>query len=125
MVQLSSYPRPPATVIEVVGDVDACDADHVAKYLFGFVHVDHPLILDLGGVGFMGVAGLRAVQLFAEKCRAAGRDWVLVTSQAVNILLRVSPDYWLPTVDTLEDAVQHLATTVPNRSVTSDSAKLP
>jgi anti-anti-sigma factor len=77
-VQLCSRPRPPATVIAVSGEVDATNSERVKDYLVGFVHVDHPLVLDLSGVEFLGVAGFRAVIRFAVKCRRAEREWALV-----------------------------------------------
>src|ERR1700758_5771443 len=79
-VWLCSYPRSPATVIEVGGEIDAHNAQHVTDYLADFIYVSHPLVLDLSGVDFLGTAGFSAILQFAEECRRAGRHWALVSS---------------------------------------------
>jgi anti-anti-sigma factor len=107
-VVISSDLQPPATVIRVSGEIDAHNAEYVSDYLLGFVHADHPLVLDLGGLEFMGVAGFRALIRFAAACREVQRSWALVASEAVNILLRVT-DYWLPVVDSMDEALQWLS----------------
>ena len=109
-VQLRSYPRPPATVVAIGGEIDACNAEHVNDYLAGFIHLDHPLVLDLSGVDFLGVAGYRAIVGFGAQRRSAQRALALVTSDAVNVLLRVLPDYWLPAVESMDEALQGLRT---------------
>ena len=108
-VRMCSYPRPPATVIELSGEIDACDAEQVSDYLVGYVHVDHPLVLDCSRVDFLSVAGHRATVLFAEKCHRAGRDWVLITSTAVDVLLRVVNEADLPVVASLDEGLRTLA----------------
>jgi anti-anti-sigma factor len=114
-VRLSSYPRPPAMVIEIGGEIDASNAQHVADYLVGFLHadrlvgfiqVDPPLVLDLRGVDFLGTAGFRVILRFAEACHRARRQWALVSSDAVRILLRVAPNHHLPVAGSLDAALQ-------------------
>ena len=113
-VRLCSRPHPSATVITVSGEVDACNAARVSDYIMGFLYADHPLVLDLSGVKFLGVAGLRAVIRFAAECRRAERQWALVSSDAVNLMLRLTDgNYRLPTVGLVDDALQRLAA-VPN-----------
>ena len=113
-VRLSSRPRPPATVITVSGDVDVCNAEQVRDYIAGFVHVDQPLVLDLSGVKFLGIDGFRAVLGFAAACRRAKREWALVSSAAVNVLLGPSVgDDRLPIVGSVDEALQRFAA-LPN-----------
>jgi len=126
-VRLCSYPRPPVLVIEVGGDIDARNAGGVNRYLLGFVHVGRPLVLDFGGVDFVDIAGFRAVLRFAAECRQARRDWFMVASDAVKLLLRAAPGYRLPVVESLAEALQRLAET-PNaewrlRSITTVESK--
>ena len=59
-VWLCSNPSPPATVIEVGGEIDAHNAQYVTDYFADFIYVGHPLVLDLSGVDFLGTAGFRA-----------------------------------------------------------------
>jgi anti-anti-sigma factor len=108
-VRLCSYPRPPATVIEVGGEIDAHNAQHVTDYLADFIYVCRPLVLDLSGVDFLGTAGFRAILQFAEECRRAERHWALVSSHAVKILLRVEPNHRLPTAGSVDTALQRFA----------------
>jgi anti-anti-sigma factor len=112
-VRLASYPRPPALVVEVGGEVDAFDADRVSDYLVGFVHGDRPLILDFTGVNFLDVAGFRSLLRFAAECRRAELEWVLVASDALNLLMRVAPHFRLPVVSSLEEALKRVST-MPN-----------
>jgi len=108
---MCSYPRPPATIITVSGEIDPANAEYVSDYIVGFVHVDHPLVLDLSGVAFLGPAGLRAVVRFAAACRRAERHWALVSSDAVNVALRVYGEgERLPVAEALGAALQRLAT---------------
>jgi anti-anti-sigma factor len=95
-------------MISVSGEVDAGNTDHVSDYVVGFVHVDHPLVLDLSGVEFLSVEGLRAVIRFAEECSRAEREWALVSSHAVNLLLGLT-DHHLPAVGLVDVALQRLA----------------
>jgi anti-anti-sigma factor len=108
-VWLSSYPRPPATVIEVGGEIDACNAQQVTDYFADFIYVGHPLVLDLSGVDFLGTAGFRAILQFAEECRRAERHWALVSSDAVKILLRVAPNHHLPAAGSVDTALERFA----------------
>jgi anti-anti-sigma factor len=105
-------------VIEVGGEIDACNAQHVADYLVGFIHADYlvgfihgdpPLVLDLSGIDFFGTAGFRAILQFAEECRRAKRRWALVSSHAVKILLRVEPNHRLPTAGSVDTALERFA----------------
>jgi anti-anti-sigma factor len=114
-------------VIEVGGDIDARNVRGVSGYLIRFVHVGRPLVLDFSAVDFVNVAGFKAVLRFAAECRQAGRDWVLVASDAVKLLLRVAPGYGLTVVESLDEALQQLAET-PNaewglRSITTLESK--
>lgn len=108
-LRLYSYPRPPATVIEVGGEIDAHNAQHVTDYFADFIYVGHPLVLDLSGVDFLGTEGFSAILQFAEECRRAERPWALVGSRAVKILLRVETNHRLPTAGSVDTALQRFA----------------
>lgn len=127
-VRLCSYPRPPALVIEVGGEIDARSARGVSRYLTRFVHVGCPLVLDFSAVHFLNFAGFKAVLRFAAECRQAGRDWVLVASDAMKLLLPVASGYRLPVVDSLDEALQRLSETPKGewrlRSITTVESKL-
>lgn len=127
-VRLCSYPRPPAVVIEVGGEIDARSVRSVSRYLIGFVHIGRPLVLDCSAVGFVNFAGFRAVLRFATECRQTGRDWALVASDAVKLLLPTATGLRLPVVDTLDEALLRLAETPDAtwrlRSITTLESKM-
>jgi anti-anti-sigma factor len=108
-VRLSSYPRPPATIVAIGGEIDACNAEYFGDYVLGFLHVDHPMVLDLTGVEFLGTAGFRIILRFASECEALQRDWAVVCSEAVNLLQRVTRDSCLPGAASVDEALQKLA----------------
>jgi anti-anti-sigma factor len=108
-VRLCSYSHRHATVIEVGGEIDAHNAQHVTDYFADFIYVGHPLILDLRGVEFLGTAGFEAILQFADECRRAERHLALVSSRAVKILLRVTPNHGLLTAGSVDTALQRFA----------------
>lgn len=120
-VRLASYPRPPATVIEVGGEIDACNAEHVSDYVMGFVHVDHPLVLDFSRVEILGTAGLGVILRFAAKCSRAEWDWALVASGAVKRLLPFTQGHTVPIAGSMDEALQRFASLGVRSFVSRDS----
>ena len=108
-MRLCSYTLRHATVIEVGGEIDAHNAQHLTDYFADFIYVGHPLVLDLSGVDFLGTAGLTAILQFAEECRRAERHLAVVSSRAVEILLRVAPNRRLPTARSVDTALERFA----------------
>jgi len=96
-----------STVVAVSGEIDACNAEPVGECLRGFVAPDRVLIVDLGGLGFLGVEGLTGLFRVGTECAAAGAQWALVTSHPVRRLLRVAdPERTLPAVGSMMEAAQ-------------------
>jgi anti-anti-sigma factor len=117
-VWLCSYPHSHATVIEVGGEIDAHNAQHVTDYFADFIYVGHPLVLDLSRVDFLATAGFKAILQFADECRRRERHWALVGSHAVKILLRIEPNHRLPTAASVDTALQRFAAlTKPERKL--------
>lgn len=73
--QARAEPRPEGTVIVAVGDLDLVGAPvlHAAVPDGG----EGRVILDLAGVAFMDSSGLRALLEARQKCRDAGRPFVI------------------------------------------------
>lgn len=99
------------TVVAIDGAIDARNAEHVSDYLADFIHLDEPLVVDLSSIDFLGLDGYRVIVGFGAQRRIAQRAWAVVTSEAANVLLRVLPDYWLPAVGSIDEALQVLADT--------------
>lgn len=72
------------TVITLAGEIGVRAADHVQDCLVGGGLGPERVRLDLGGVTFMGVAGLVVLLHAADLCRDQGMDLTLVASPAVE-----------------------------------------
>lgn len=67
------------TVLSVSGDIDASNVDNLNRNLRRCLGTKRPLIVDLSGINFLGVQGIRALCDFDEDRRRRGGGWVLVT----------------------------------------------
>lgn len=106
---LCTHFRPEATIVEVRGAVDACNADRLSDRVRDLAGRGQPLVIDLSGVHFFGGDGYRALVGIAEKCWRIEMRWALVISEAVARLLGIAgPDYRLPVTATVEEAVRSL-----------------
>ncbi|MGV0593231.1 STAS domain-containing protein [Mycolicibacterium porcinum] len=101
---------PPSTaVISAHGEIDAVNAGDFAEYALRHTDKAERVALDLTEVEFFGTAGLSALTAVDEHCSAAGTDWVLVPSKAVNRLLRIcDPDSTLRTCYSVAAALSTL-----------------
>ena len=77
------------TVITIAGDIDATNADLVAHQAVELVPDDRALIVDMADVGFIGVDGVRALFAMNTECIRTDVRWALISSRAVERLLRV------------------------------------
>jgi anti-anti-sigma factor len=89
-VSLSARFRPAATIVEINGEIDASNADRVSMYVGGFLSADRALVLDLSGVDFLGVEGLRVLVNIGQQCQRTGLPWAMITSGAIQRLLRIA-----------------------------------
>lgn len=81
-----------ATVIAIIGNVDALTADQVTRHLHGELNNGHAmLIADLSEVAFMSSAGLRAILTTLKESRKQGGDFRLASVQpGVEKILKLS-----------------------------------
>lgn len=94
------------TTIKITGDIDACNVDDVTTSARDAVPKGTALILDLAGVDFIGVAGLRALLAVNIECAQCGTSWALICGPAVTRLLRVGDrDHTLPAVGSAVEAL--------------------
>ena len=97
------------TIVSVYGDIDASNARTLTDYALVNTRRCRGLILDLGGVEFLGTDGFSALHRISVLCAKAEIGWMLVPSAAVSRLLRVcDPHGSLPTVDTVDAALANL-----------------
>ena len=88
------------TVITVSGEVDIVAADRIQDYLVRGELGPDRIRLDLGGVTFMGVAGLAVLLHAADLCRDHGMDLTLVASPEVARVVKL--------IDATAGLVDHL-----------------
>jgi anti-anti-sigma factor len=93
---------PSATVITVLGELDAANADELTEYVESYVRPSKRVILDLSALGFVGTAGFSALHRINVVCSAKNAKWALIPGPAMRRLLRVcDPDGTLPTTTSL------------------------
>jgi anti-anti-sigma factor len=108
-VRVSAHADPEATIIALRGEIDSANIDHLTSYIRGFICTGPALILDLSGVKFIGVAAFRALVAAGEECAQADQQWVLVNSEAMQLLLRASGcEHRLPVVNSLSEALRQI-----------------
>lgn len=94
------------TTIQISGDIDACNVDQLTARAREAVPEGSALILDLAGVDFIAVAGLRALLAMNIECARCGTTWALIAGPAVTRLLRIGdPDRTLPVVGSALEAL--------------------
>ena len=71
------------TTIKITGDIDACNVDDLTNLARNTVPESAALILDLAGVDFIAVAGLRALLAVNIECARCGSSWALIVGPAV------------------------------------------
>jgi anti-sigma B factor antagonist len=80
--------RPDGVVVVAEGELDLVGAPVLAAALPG--SGDSPVVIDLGGVGFMDSSGLRALLEARQACLAAGRPFAIARpSEAVVRVLEL------------------------------------
>ncbi|WP_197520840.1 STAS domain-containing protein [Mycobacterium sp. E2238] len=105
-MQLHVQLRGLATVLRVRGEVDASNADLLARAIRRFVRLRAPLILDLSRVDYLGSAGLRVLLLVQDECELARLHCSVVGGVALRRLTRLVTGLGLPLVDSVADALQ-------------------
>lgn len=117
--------QPGMLIVQVRGAIEACSAARLSDQITDLANPDRPVILDLRGVNFINDDGFYALVRFAEASRRTGMRWALVTGEAVDRLLSVTPNTdRLPIADSVDEAMQrlpshHPASSQPHRSVTT------
>lgn len=113
-MSLHTHFQPGATIVQVRGAVEGCDARRLSDYVSEVASSSRPLILDLRRVDFFTGEGFRTLIGIAERCRLSGVRWALVSSDAIDRLLRtIDSSYRLPIAPSVEEALQQLTSADP------------
>ncbi|HET9876103.1 MAG TPA: STAS domain-containing protein [Mycobacterium sp.] len=114
--QVRAHYRHLATVVTVRGRIDAANVDEVSDHARRFILAKEPLVVDLSGVTSFAAAGIWLLCVLDGDCRAAGVEWTLVESPAVNELLRdFDEEAKFPTARSVHHALHTLADVIDRR----------
>jgi anti-anti-sigma factor len=106
--QLLVYPRIPATVVRIGGEIDASNAEVIGRALRRFA-LKAPLIVDASHLDYVGSAGLQVLLILTDERRHARLHCSVVGGPALHRLTRVVIDHGLPLADSVTDALQLLS----------------
>ena len=91
-------------------DIDARNTDRVSAYAARLVPVGNAFLLDLSGVGFFAAQSISVLVAVGDACGNAALPWALVTSHAVDRVLRLrEDDDILPVASSVPDAMRYFA----------------
>jgi anti-anti-sigma factor len=115
-----------AMVVTISGDIDARNTARVTGYITDWVPVGDALVLDLSGVDSLAARSISVLSADDDAWHSAELPWALVTSHAVNRVLRISQDDdILPVVSSVSDAMQYFVDLVRVRQQVPVSARSP
>jgi anti-anti-sigma factor len=107
-VDVRAQSRHLATILTISGYIDARNTARVSAYATALVPVGNALLLDLSGVAFFAAQSISVLIAVDDACHGAGLPWALITSHAVDRVLRISQDDdILPVASSVPDAVQY------------------
>lgn len=107
-MEIEATQRATVQVVSIQGSVDAMTARELTDFLQKKIDDGHAkIIIDLGGVGFMSSAGLRAVLIALKETRRKSGDLRLAGAQSgVEKILKMSGfNMILKTFPTVEEAL--------------------
>jgi anti-anti-sigma regulatory factor len=78
------------TVVTITGAVDSTNVDQVSEYTKRFILPDKPFVLDLSNLDSFAAQAVRLIYRIEAVCTAAGVEWSVIPSQAVNTALLVT-----------------------------------
>lgn len=97
------------TVVSITGELDASNVEQVGRQVRGVITGERQALLDLSGLDFLSVDGLRLLWALGDVCAEAGVHWTVVASHPVRRLLTVAdPDGKVPAVDCMVAALDRL-----------------
>lgn len=109
-VHMRAHLRHLATVLTISGNIDASNTDRVSAYAARLIPVGNALLLDLSGVDFMAAQSVSVLATVGNASDDAGLPWALITSHAVDRVLRLSEhDDILPVASSVPDGMRYFA----------------
>jgi anti-anti-sigma factor len=125
-VDVRAHLRHLATILTISGDIDARNTDRVSAYAARLVPVGNALLVDLSGVSFFAARSISVLVTVGDACGKAELPWALVTSHAIDRVLRISEhDDILPVASSVPDGMQYFADLARVRQQVTLSARRP
>jgi anti-anti-sigma regulatory factor len=106
--QLRACCRQLATVVTVSGVIDDTNLDRVTQRATGFILGEKPFVLDLSAVNSFSAQSISLLCAVDDACLAAGVEWSLITSAAVERAMN-DRHIEIPATPTVPDALHHFA----------------
>jgi anti-anti-sigma factor len=104
-----------ATVLTVLGELDASNADRFARCVYDVMAQSMPFVIDLSSVTFIGVQSLRTLAEVDHACRDGGSRWALVIEPGMSLVFKIiDGDGRLPLCDSLGEALDAVTPTKGN-----------
>jgi anti-anti-sigma factor len=110
--QLRVHASSLAAVLRVNGEIDAFNADLVARAIRRVSQLKAPLVLDVSHLDFLDVVGFRALITLNHEHQQAKQHFNVVSGPTLRRLTRVVANHGLPIVDSVPDALQLVADAV-------------
>jgi anti-anti-sigma factor len=106
---LCPYVEDGATIVQIGGEIDACNADRVSENVFRYAATASGLVVDATAVDFCCVRGLRYLMALDKSCHDSGIEWALVASGSVRRMLEATGvNNTLPLADSVTTALHSL-----------------
>lgn len=108
LIRIVTEARPEAVIARVSGEVDITTAPRLQSELTRLSAAGQPVILDLGGVSYFDLSGVRALEAALDR-DALSLVLAAVPSAVTRILDLVWPEKPVPVLPTVPEAIAHLA----------------
>jgi anti-sigma B factor antagonist len=106
---LCPYLQGGATIVQIGGEIDACNGDQLSEIVFRYAATVSALVVDATAVDFCSLRGLRDLLDLDQHCHDSGIRWALIAGNPVRRLLEVTGvKSTLPVVDSVSTALQSL-----------------
>lgn len=106
--QIRAHCRQLATVVTISGVIDDTNLGSVSQRATRFILDEKPFVLDLSGVNSFPSQSISLLCAVDDACLAAGVEWSLITSPAVERAMH-DDQIEIPATASVPDALHHFA----------------
>jgi anti-anti-sigma regulatory factor len=106
--QIRAHCRHLATVVTIAGVIDDTNLDRVTQRITRFILDDRAFVLDVSGVNSFSSQSISLLCAVDDACCAAGVEWSLITSPAVERAMH-DVHIAIPATASVPDALHHFA----------------